>query len=504
MATRKILKKMKEAKLGVVAAQLELGKCYLSGGEGLGKNLAAAYQWLSAAAERGSQQAIWLIGENIPPSVVDGSSRAKAFYLAAANLGSVRASTIIARWYINGVLGPISAEKFAEQKEHLLVAAHAGDLVAQLTIGSMLSGESAEESVYWLEKAAERGDRSAVAKLVDYYWKNAGGALWVAGQVPGESLGFRTESQIEAAELALQWHEELWGTSPKKISVEEQRRRGELLLLARNRVAAKFLESAASESDPISCYLLGLLYIGPSNISALAKRPGGAPSPSGRWFPRNYKLAAYWLEKAAEQNVAEACFGLYLLHGKSCFSQRDLIAKKVYLEKAASLGHPEACWLLGRHEFLKGKLVDSAKWFEIASKQGHGEAEKALAEVVANVGDPKPELLRASHVFEPHDAKYSIRLALGASFHLTEHELLLINPVESDHGEYLLVDISHSYAKAKPRLIRIIESGQRAYLKKAQFYIGSEYCPSGGEYRKIIRKFRNKCKAINIDSRVLF
>lgn len=355
MATRKILKTMKEAKLGSVAAQLELGECYLSGGDGLGKNIKAAYHWLSAAADRGYEHAIWLIGEKIPSSVVDGPMRAKSYYLAAAKMGSIRASTILARWYLNGILGPINNEKTTQQKEFLQKAACAGDLIAQLTIGSMLSAESPKESVYWLENAAERGDREAVVKLVDHYWKCAGGGLWTLGQVPGELAGSRSESQLEAARLALQWHEQLWGKSLGKIPVDEQRRRGELLLLARNRLAANFLQSAANENDPFSCYLLGVLYIGPSYVNALGRRPGGSAAPSGRWFPRNYKLAAYWLEKAAEDNVAEACFGLFILHGKSYFNQRDLVARNMYLEKAASIGHPEACWLLGKIALSKGK-----------------------------------------------------------------------------------------------------------------------------------------------------
>lgn len=495
---------MKEAKLGSVASQLALGECYISGGEGLGKSLVAAYRWLSAAADRGSQKAIWLIGENIPSSVVDSPNRAKSYYLVAASLGSIRASTIVARWYLNGVLGPIDSRKMAQQKEYLRKAAHAGDLVAQLTIGSLVESESAEESVYWLEKAAERGDKGAAVKLLGHYWDQAGGSLWLPGQVPSESVDFRNGSQIEAAEQALQWHEKIWGNSPGTIPVEEQRRRGELLLLARNRGGAKFLEYAATENDPISCYLLGLLYIGPSYVCALGRGHKEVSSPSGRWFPRNYKLGAYWLEKAAGKNIAEACFGLYLLHGKKYFNRRDLVARKQYLDKAANLGHPEACWLLGKLEFSKGKLVESAKWFEVASMKGHCGAETTLAAVAANVGDPKPELLRAAHIFEAYDAKCATRLALGASFHLTEHELLLINPAESDCGDYLLVDISHCYSKAKPRLIRINANSQREELKKAKLTIGAEPRPSGGDYRKIVRRFRNKCKAVCIDVKTLF
>lgn len=67
MATREGQRLYKAARQGDPQAQLALGRLYLKGGEGLGRNPASALEWLLRAWKAGAAEAAVAIVEQLPP-----------------------------------------------------------------------------------------------------------------------------------------------------------------------------------------------------------------------------------------------------------------------------------------------------------------------------------------------------------------------------------------------------------------------------------------------------
>lgn len=113
----------------------------------------------------------------------------------------------------------------------------------------------------------------------------------------------------------------------------------------------------------------------------------------GDGVPRSGELAAFWFERAAAGGYAPAHTNLAQVvpHGDAVRSfdlatrhaGRDPAAATVLLERAASLGHPEAQFLVGWQTFHgQGTPRDPARavaWFERAAERGQPAAQTQLA-----------------------------------------------------------------------------------------------------------------------------
>lgn len=487
MASRKILKVMQNARRGDAAAQLALGRCYLDGAEGLGRNLAAAYRWLAAAADRGDGEAARLIGEHIPAAVVDCPQRARAYYAAARDQGSPRAATLLAQWQLAGSFGPLNAAEAAHWRDVLRAAAAAGEPLAQLAVGVMaLAAGGDRADLAWLIAAAECGEATAAERLIDHYWEGAGGELWRVGQVPGIAAAVRDRERLAAAAEALRWHTACWDGRAAAMPAAEMRRRGSLLLLARRKDAGKWLEQAAAAGDGIAAYLLGIAFLGPAYLDALL----GAAAPAASPFPRSYKQAEAWLTRAADLHIAEAGYAVWLVNDFRNYTRKDPAKGALYLRRAARMGHGEACWLLARGHLAREEWSEAVRWLERAVVQGHPRAERQLAELAPRVARPDDGLLALARAVADVDPQLAARLELGARFALAEAEYLLIDAATADLGGVLCIDIRRHYAKARPRLIRISDERQRAALERAK------QLPAAGEvaldYRKLRRRTLSK------------
>ena len=499
MATRRILKAIRQAKAGDALAQLALGRCYLEGGEGLGRNPATAYQWLAQAADQGLCEAIWLIGEKVPAAAVDRIQRAKTYYEKAQQAGSLTAGVVLAKWSINGLLGPITAEDEARQLQLLRQAAVAGNEHAQIAIGSLASDiETIDNDIKWLISAAERGDRDTIRRVHEHFWSLSGGELWHPGQVPGVSGHPRSAAQLGAARLALYWHERFWAAGERDMPPSEIRRRGSLLLINAQVSAGKWLQEAAEAGDPMAAYLLALMYMGPEYLNALPLtlvHPGAGPLK----FPgRNYKLAAYWLEKASQGYLAEADYALWLLNGLRNYTCRNAGERAGRLTRAARMGHPDACWRKGCEALKQGDLLAAARWLDRAALLGNRQAQQTMAQLAPEMLEPDAQLLDASASLRRHDPALALRLELGAYFGLIEHEFLLIDPHRADSDEFLFVDVRAYYARAQPRLIKLSSLAQRSILRRAQLALHPAPDKQHEPYKNLKRKFRQKCQRLGI------
>ncbi len=91
----------------------------------------------------------------------------------------------------------------------------------------------------------------------------------------------------------------------------------------------KSLEGRAFEGDSAAQHDLGALYA------------------SGQVMPADYKRAAYWFLKAAEQAVPNAHYNLGVMYHQGLGLGRDVEKALYWYREAASLGHPEALYNLG-------------------------------------------------------------------------------------------------------------------------------------------------------------
>lgn len=165
MATRTGLTLLRNARQGDTAAQLALGRVYLVGEHGLGRNLVTAYYWLEQAARAGSAEAWQLIGREVPLHELKDPVAALPWYQRAAAQGIAPAQRSVALW-----------------------------LLAQ-------TPEAARDAMPLLEQAADQGDLEAQVQL---------GKLHLAGvHVPKDRVLARARFEQAAAQGSLESHREL-------------------------------------------------------------------------------------------------------------------------------------------------------------------------------------------------------------------------------------------------------------------------------------------------------
>ncbi|MBO4913836.1 MAG: SEL1-like repeat protein [Oscillospiraceae bacterium] len=149
----------------------------------------------------------------------------------------------------------------------------------------------------------------------------------------------------------------------------ELRRRIEDVTLTLNerRDAAAELESLAEGGDAEAQMLLGRLY-----------RDGGVLIPDA-------VNAAYWLNRAARQDVVPAQYALGKLLLAPDAETHDAAAGLQWLERAAQSGHSYAAYRLGK-EYLTGtntekNITKAVSWFERSAAAGNQFAQYALGKL---------------------------------------------------------------------------------------------------------------------------
>lgn len=494
MATRRILKLIRQARVGSAHAQVELACCYLRGGEGLSANSGSAYKWLAQAADNGHPDAAWLIGEHIPPSAVDNIELARPYYQQAATRGSQPARLALAKWTFRGMACSPSREERQAALETLTQAARAGNIVAQVALCGCESGTTDKDAeMSGLLLAAETGNRAAMQGIFEHYWDRAGGDIWYPGHIPADHIQPRSASQRTASRIALHWHERLWANQAHAMPAADARRRGTLLLVLEHPDALTWISRGAENDDPIAAYLFGLIHMG--QLLPASQEPGHAPPGLPR---RNYKQAAQWLKCAARARLAEAHYALWLLNGQLNYAQREQEQRAQLLSEAAELGHPHASLLKACQALREYRLAEAGRWLSRTSSQGTPECPADCAGLLMEVAEPDQKLLRASSIVRPHDPRLALRLALGGHFRLAEHEFLLLDADCARIEGYLLIDVRAGYPKARPRLVRVTTEGQREALRHVWHGLANNRPASPDNHAGLKRKFRQQIQRLGI------
>ena len=467
MATHDAVKLLSAARRNDQLALLEVGRLYLSGGNGLPKHLGLAYRYLSRAAARGNAEACRLIGDNIPAEIIDAPRSAIPWYEAAAASGSAKAKVVLAELYLAHGLSPdaaVSAKRLLEE------AAATGEPSAQRKLALLRlkndTLESMDEAVGLLAAASSGGARDAIHDLARFFWDRGDWDGWLSGAIPGQIC---LRSYDDVCERALACYARLNNLLVSANSPETCYRYGILMLTAERPDCVKWITRAAEAGHARAQYLRGLLSMGP----VFMPRCPTSTSSKTQFAPLNYKTALTWHMLASRQGLAEANFAIHCLYSLRTFSQRSPSAAANFLTTAAEQGHSEAQFRLAKSLWLQGRrkpTAEVASWARRAAAQGHLAAQRLLNEIV----ECPPVLSQSEHrraddaiaKMEEINPAIAARMRLRKVFGLTTREMLLLNVDDAHGGNHLEIRTSDS-SRGKRRLIAIETSDQCAAWKMA-------------------------------------
>jgi TPR repeat protein len=436
MVSRYAQKWIKDARAGNPTAQLWLGKLYLSGGEGMARNLRAALHWLALAANSGIEAAALLVAEEIPVEVGAESKDYAAICERAATLGSTAA---------HGRIGDLNAESDpAKAVRGYQTAAIQGHMHAAHRLGTLLQrhpslipacGHGAE---YWLELAANSGDQAAARSLAETLWNSRD------PQAPKWLDKVAREGDVQAMYRLGEWLIEN-GSEPADASL-----------------GAYWLETATRKGHPGAMWLYGRMH-------------ARSLFPAFAGVPNSLIQAARLLERAAALGVTEALYDLARIYAMPRFSGRDLLKARQYLERAAEGGNIEAelelGTLLAKDKSDKLALLKAGRWLSRAAAKGSAKA----GDLIGQIADRPPDINestasdqeRALSLIKEDHPTIAARLGLAATFGLNTRETVFVDPLDAYQDWCLKVDLSKHFKYRNWRLIAIESEPQRRVVHRA-------------------------------------
>lgn len=488
MANREELSIIRGARGGRLDAQLQLGKLYLFGSAGLPRSLPTALHWLERAARQDSEEACLLIGAHIPLDLARrGAWPLALYYAVAAERGDLRAGLVFAQLVLVDGQGGADSALRARATRCLQAAANAGIAEAQWLLPAE-AGEAAPDvpaappaaEAHWPRHTEPLLSADQAAEL-DRFWQRQQWDAWLQAALP-----------LARALLAAD------GAQPLHPGAEEAQllsRCARLLAAGHGQASADELrrcrELAAAANDRHAQLALGLWY---ARMEVDGRRTAvGAGS-------ANFKKAIRWLSLAGEQGLAEAWYALSRIYIKPEFSQRNVGDAQRYLEKAAEMGYREAQLECGTSAWRSRREHDNNDvralyWLHQAARQGCPRAAASLRKAAPR-GAIDPDIraaLAGGALLAGAHPLLAARLELGALFHLTRAEALLLDIPAADRGHCLVIDIRSSYGRSKRRLVVVETAQERLALDRiVRLFDNVESGPGGpeGNYRQRLYRLK--------------
>ena len=401
------VKWLKKAALqGSPIAQVQLGRAYMDGLDGVKQDNSEALMWFKMAAEQEWPEGLYLLGTMYLIGKGCAMDTEEAFRLIrlSAEQGYVHAHFNLAQHYFYGrdvVKNLTEAERWCRRP------AEDGMVIAQTLMGCILyEQERKAEAAGWWEKAAGQGDVFAVLELGKYYIYDLNDYRAIPYLEKAADLG------CGEAECLLGWcYLNGWGVTADKDKarsllesavghgVEEEARR-ELSRIdkeiepdikdiiynavlagdaaARHELAVRYAtgdhvprdmaesvkwdKKSAEQGNAAAQYSLGCRY---------ANGEGG--------LDKDMDEALRWWRKAAEQGIQDAYCRIGECYGEGNGVLRNAYTAVEYFKKAADKGHSYAQYSLASVYLLMGLTEEAAKYFEKAAEQGNAEAQFNLA-----------------------------------------------------------------------------------------------------------------------------
>lgn len=499
MANREDLLIIRAARAGEASAQLKLGKRYLFGGAGLPKSLPTALYWLDRAAQQDEQDAWMLIGRHVPFETVQQSIRPGKLYVwyeRAFDAGVAQAGLVLAKLVLGQAPGAVGEAMRSKALRALQAAAHAGIAEAQWLLAQFISHSQGDSVAAWPAGAeAEKADNEA---MLEWATRAARSGVTDAQYAMADHAWARSDLHG-----FLQWALPLARRLADAPATEAGERERSLVLRAAHALSAcagfdgaeitRLLEWTAQTGSRDAQYALGLWQARmDTNGKRLPDVPGAA----------NYKRAVRWLMLAAGQGLPAAWYALSRVYLKPECSMRNMVEARRCLEVAARAGHGMAQLELGiaawraRREDVAND-VRAAEWLLKAQAQGIEEASRMLRKIAAPAAPAawaEAVLSRLTRELVESHPLLVARLELAARFGLSRTEALLIDPVASDHGHCLVVDVCVQHRHRGRRLVLVQTAEERMLLDRVTaVFERVDSSPAGpeGNYRQRLYRLRS-------------
>lgn len=506
MANKKDLPIIRAARAGQAAAQLRLGKLYLSG-ESLPRSLPTALYWLDRAARQDEAEAWLLIGREIPYEIAVRAAQPEElciWYERAFDAGLVHAGFVMARLVLANAIGKPDESVRCKALKALQTAAMTGIAEAQWLWTHYLQPSTATATPSTGVAAVPQGGHlkephapsrrrddllpgwPASVKLdgeVMLAWaeRAARGDIWQARHALAErawSLGDNAAFLRWALPLARDLVSRFANLqNPAGSPCHRRFRAPDICLLSRCAQAlfntgdfatnevVRFWECAAQAGDRFAQYSLGLWF---ARMDGKGRRVTTIPGVA------SYKKSARWLSLAAAQGLGDAWYALSKIHPKLDCSQHNIAEMQRCLERAGWEGHGAAQLELGIAAW-RGRRDDPARdiqaayWLRQAAAQGIAAAQRMLDKVAVRAAPAawaQAALDKMPREAADRHPLLVARVELAATFGLTRIEALLIDPKMADCGHSLLVDIRARHRHGKRRLIRVESADERRMLDR--------------------------------------
>ncbi|QTN30253.1 sel1 repeat family protein [Rhodoferax sp. AJA081-3] len=434
---RNFTRRLKEARIGDPAAQYDVALMYATG-VGTGKNVAQAFAWTKAAADKGHVAAQYLLGSAYSGGLGTAKDEQKALFWFSKSYehGNEKAALKLAK--VLGTGQPGLALQFA------LEAAERGLADAQLLVAeAYATGLGTEQdtrlALGWYQRAAEQGLAAAQFALGGLHALGSGVARNVA--VARQWYREAAAQGHPGAQLALEGMDAAGDgrseSTGKSRPPARERRTGD----------ARWIKYAAhGRSDDF--FHLGVMFEqgvavekNTKQARAWYKKAAEAGHADAQFAlaqgleSAEWGLAAQWYERAAAQGHAGAQAALAELHlqGQGVAQDRvgaltgyanaaaqglstaqyalaqmlkkdaAAIAQEA-ISRAAAGGQPQAQRAMG-DRYAHGDAVaqnwfDACRWYDLAAQQGDAEAQCALAGCYASGKGVKKDMARAFIWFE--------------------------------------------------------------------------------------------------------
>jgi TPR repeat protein len=351
------VRRLKEARIGDAAAQYDVALMYANG-VGVGKDVAQAFAWTKAAAEKGHAVAQYLLGSAYTSGLGTPKDVQKAlfWFVRSYEQGNEKAALKLAK--------VLSVEQSALAFQFLIESAEKGVAEAQLAVAESYANAVGVEqdrrlALEWYLRAASQG---------------LAGAQFALGQAHERGMGLAEDLPVAAQwyrEAAAQGHPGAQLTLDRLDAVGS----GRLKQSAKRRVGSRerrttdtrWIEYAAhGRADDF--YHLGVMF------------------DLGVSVEKSVRQARVWFKKAAETGHVDAQFSM-----ARSFESSDSELSVAWYQKAAAQGHTDAQAALAEH-YLRGIGVpqdqtSALNWYAKAAAQGHATAQFGLATLLQTEKD---------------------------------------------------------------------------------------------------------------------
>ena len=336
-----------------VSAQNTIGFMYMMG-KGVTKDRDLALYWLKKAAESGSSEAMYHIGdmyENSQCFMEQDMKEAVRWYTMSADAGDSDAMYSLAGIHMMEKTKYFSLSKSAKYLES---AAELGHGEAQHQIGMMYAygaqgvKRDVEKAMHYLQASCEAGVQQA---MVDY-----------------ANMRFEGEVLPKDVDVAAKWFEKAANSCNGYAQYALACMYGNGYHFEQSdEMAAKWFREAAEMGEVNSQYCLGCFCY------------------EGRGMEKDPREAAVWFGQAADQGHpgAKAFLGMFTVTGTGV--EKDVGAGMKLLLESAEAGYYEAQFYLGKL-YMDGDVIErniprAKKYLGLAAKQGDRDAVALLNKI---------------------------------------------------------------------------------------------------------------------------